>query len=250
MNASKHQLGCLIIHGFTSHSSSLEAVIPGLDKRRIPWHYPILAGHGTGPKDLERATWEMWQKDAEDGLNYLLGTSDRAVIVALSMGTLLALELAEKYPDRVAGLVLLSPCLRFYLKLVKFTPILTRVLKRFPNPSAAKFSSLEYAKRDKGYLWFPTLAFRHYWIRTQHFDSVLENVHQPVRIIHSKNDKVADPSGAQHIYHHLPSKHKELIWLEKSGHEVLLDSEADTVLRYIFEFEIFAESAQPQRVAL
>lgn len=239
MSLEKAPLACLLIHGFTSHRSSLEAVIPELDKRHIPWHYPILAGHGTKPKDLERVTWEMWQSDAEQGLGYLKGESDRVVIIALSMGALLALELAEKHPDTVVGLVLLSPCSRFYLKLAKYTPVLSRVLKRFPNPSIAKFSSLEYAKRDKGYLWFPTIAFRHYWIRAQHYDSVLENIHQPVRIIHSKNDKVADPSGAQHIYDRLASKEKELIWLEKSGHEVLLDRETDRVIKEIFSFRIF-----------
>lgn len=238
MSVTKSPLGCLLIHGFTSHRSSLEAVIPELDKRNIPWHYPILAGHGSTPKELQHVTWDMWQRDVEQSLEYLRGESDRVVLIALSMGSLLALELAEKHPDVVAGVVLLSPCLRFYARLSKYTPIISRVLKRFPNPSIAKFSSLEYAKRDKGYLWFPTIAFRQYWIRTQHFDSVLENIHQPIKIIHSKKDRVADPSGGQHIFDTVASKHKELIWLEKSGHEVLLDLETDRVLKYIFEFEV------------
>jgi carboxylesterase len=93
---------------------------------------------------------------------------------------------------------------------------------------------LRYAKLDRGYSWFPTSVFRHYWHRTQDFDTVLQNVHQPIRIIHSRNDKVADPSGAKHIYDSIHSTDKELIWLEKSGHEILLDAEVPEVLVHIF----------------
>ncbi|MFC1687418.1 alpha/beta hydrolase [Patescibacteria group bacterium] len=235
----KSKTSCLLLHGFTSHRSSLEAVIPELDKRKIPWHYPILAGHGSNPKDLTDKTWDHWQQDAEMGLKYLLQTNDRVVIIALSMGTLLALELAEKYPEKVAGLVLLSPALHFKLKLAKYTNTISRFVNRFPNPSTAKFSSHKYAKHDKGYLWFPTSAFKQYWLRTQHFDSVLEKIHQPVRIIHSKKDLVANPSGALHIYSTIPSKKKDMIWLSESGHEVLLDAEVKTVLKSIFSFKLF-----------
>jgi carboxylesterase len=60
-----------------------------------------------------------------------------------------------------------------------------------------------------------------------------------VLIVHAKNDKLAAPSGAQHIFDHLASKEKRLIWLEKSGHEVLLDNEVDQVLQHIFTFKFF-----------
>jgi carboxylesterase len=233
----KNQLGCLLIHGFTSHRSSLEAVIPELDKRHISWHYPILAGHGTKPKDLEKVTWEMWQQDVENGYQYLAAASQKIIVIALSMGTLLAMELAAKHPETVAGLVLLSPCLHFHSKLTRYTPALTKFVKKFPNASVAKFSSILQAKKDLGYLWFPTCAFKHYWLRAQHFDSVLEKIHQPVLIIQPKNDKIASPSGAEHIYKTIPASDKKMVWLEKSGHELLLDIETTTVLNHIFSFK-------------
>lgn len=236
MQKEKQSIGCLLIHGFTSHRSSLEALIPELDRRGIPWHYPILAGHGTKPDDLKNVTWQDWQQDVEQGLKYLLGTVERVVVIGLSMGTLLALELAERHPTEVVGLVLLSPTLHFQIKLSKYTPTLTRFLKKFPNPSPAKFSSLRYAKLDRGYSWFPTSAFRHYWERTQNFDSVIVRVSQPTFIIHSKHDLVGKPSGAQHIFDNIISKQKELVWLEKSGHEILLDAEVPKVLEHIFSF--------------
>ncbi len=238
MSDQPYKPAVLLIHGFTSHRSSLEAIIPELDKRGLTWHYPILAGHGTKPEDLKYVRWEDWQEDMEQGLTYLEPAQQPIIIIALSMGALLALELAAKYPQQIAGLVLLSPCLEFYSSIAKYTRTVSRVIHRVPNPSIAKFSSLEQAKKDQGYLWFPSVAFRHYWLRTQHFDGVLEKVYQPVRIIHSHNDKVAAPSGAQHIYDTIPSQDKELIWLEKSGHEILLDIETDRVLEEIFRFSL------------
>lgn len=226
----------LLIHGFTSHRSSLEAVIPELKRRGLTWHYPILAGHGTSPSDLKGVTWPDWQHDVEQGLEYLEPDKQPVIIIALSMGALLGLELAAAHPEQIRGLVILSPCLRFYNPVAKYTRVVSRVIRRVPNPSFAKFSSLEQAKKDRGYLWFPSVAFHHYWLRTQHFDGVLEKIHQPIRIIHSHNDKVAAPSGAQHIYDTIPSQDKGLVWLEKSGHEILLDVETDRALEEICTF--------------
>lgn len=239
MSNENKKIGCLLIHGFTSHRSSLEAVIPELKKRGIVWHYPILAGHGTKPHDLADKTWQHWQNDVELGLQYLLPDADKIVIISLSMGSLLGLELAAKYPENIAGLVLLSPALHFKTRLAKLTPYISKIVKRIYFPRMLKYNFMELAKRDKGYLWFPTSAFKHYWLKTRNFKPILEKVHQPVLIIHAKKDKVAAPSGAQYIFDHLASQEKKLIWLEKSGHEVLLDNEVNQVLQYIFAFKLF-----------
>lgn len=239
MSNENKKIGCLLIHGFTSHRSSLEAVIPELEKRGITWHYPILAGHGTKPHDLADKTWQHWQNDVELGLQYLLPAADKIVIISLSMGSLLGLELAVAHPNNIAGLVLLSPALHFKRKMANLTPYISKFIKRAPLLSRVKFSSTELAKKDKGYLWFPTSAFKQYWLKTRSFEPVLEKVHQPVLIIHAKKDRVAAPSGAQYIFDHLASKEKKLIWLEQSGHEVLLDNEVDKVLQYIFTFKLF-----------
>jgi len=183
-------------------------------------------------------TWEHWQKDVNQGLDYLLKKVNQVVIIALSMGALLTLELAAARPDQVKSLILLSPCLHFQTRLARYTPQLSKILKRFPMPKRLKYSSKKYAQYDQGYAWAPTIAFKHYWLRIQHFDSVLEKVHQPVQIIHSKKDKIAAPSGTQHIYDFVPSTNKEIIWLKKSGHELLLDTETDTVIKNIFSSKL------------
>lgn len=225
----------LLIHGFTSHRSSLEAVIPGLDKRGIEWHYPILAGHGTSPRNLADKRWSDWQQDIEQAYDYLRKDHDQIVVVALSMGSLLALELGANHPDHIAGLVLIAPCLRFKSKLTRYTPLVSRMMPSFPNPSPAKFSHIKYAKNDRGYQWFPTAVFRSYWERTNDMRPIIEAVRCPVRIIHSRRDRTADPRGAQEI-HDLLGGPKEILWHNRSGHEMLLDAETKEVVEETLAF--------------
>ncbi len=225
----------LLIHGFTSHRSSLEVLVPALDKQGIEWAYPILAGHGTNPKDLADKRWHHWQDDVDQAYRLLRQANDQVVIVALSMGTLLAMELAVAHPKHVAGLVLLSPCIKFKNKMTALTPIVSRLVKGATLSVKDRYSSMDYAKEDKGYFWFPIAPFRSYWERTRTVGSIIEHVRCPVRIIQSRIDNVADPRGAQEMYNLLKSQ-KELLWHEKSGHEMLLDCETDQVLKEILEF--------------
>lgn len=225
----------LLIHGFTSHRSSLEAIIPELEKRGMEWHYPILAGHGTSPHDLKDKRWPDWQRDIEQAYQYLKASHENVVVVAMSMGTLLALELAAAHPDSVAGLVLISPCIVFKNPLAKLTPLVEPLVRRFPFPPKDKFSSPEYGRHDRGYPWFPTSAYRSYWTRAGTIMDVAKDVRCPVKIIQSRNDKIADPGGATQLYETLTSQ-KEICWHEKSGHEMLLDCEREETIQEIMGF--------------
>lgn len=235
MDNNKQKMGVLLIHGFTSFRASLEILIPELDKKNIPWHYPILAGHNSKPEDLEGKTWEHWQADVEAGLKYLLSLCEQVVIIGLSMGALLSLELAAKYPDKIKSLVLLSPALKFRNPLAKYTTHITKRMKKIPGINILRFSTIKLAETQLGYSWFPAKSFHQYWLRTQHFDSILEKISQPTTIIHSKKDRLADPAGTEYIYNKIPTKEKEVIWLKKSGHEILLDVEANKVVKKIIK---------------
>ncbi len=225
----------LLIHGFTSHRSSLEALIPELKANGFAWHYPILAGHGTSPEDLEDKRWHHWQADIERAHQYLRQSNDKIVVVAISMGTLLAMELAANYPEDIAGLVLLSPCLRFKDKLSLFTPVMRFFVTRHPFGPKKKYAHASQEYLDKGYQWFPTASYYSYWKRTRTILPVIANVRCPVRIIQSKADHIADPRGAQKIFDLLQSP-KEILWHEQSGHELLLDLEVKKVIEEIMNF--------------
>ncbi|MBI2984010.1 MAG: alpha/beta fold hydrolase [Candidatus Kerfeldbacteria bacterium] len=226
----------LLIHGFCSHRSSLEPLIPELERRGLEWHLPILAGHGTRPEDLRNKRWSDWRRDVDQAYRRLRQNHDQVVVIALSMGTLLAIELAAEHPAHVSGLVLISPAVKFTDPLAIFTPLVVPFMRRYPFPPQKKFSFQKFAQRDRGYPWFPTAAYYSYWQRTRTILDVVKNIRCPVRIIQSRNDHVAQPRGAQKIYDLLRTP-KEILWHERSGHEMLLDVEADTVVKEIMGFQ-------------
>lgn len=238
-----HRPAVLLIHGFASHRSSLERLLPELDRRGFPWVYPVLTGHGQTPEALTGVGWSDWHRDVEQAFQELASKHGQIVIIALSMGCLLAIELAASHPSAITGLVLLSPGLRFQHPLAPFTPVAWLLIRRFPFPAKNKFSSPEYARLDRGYQWFPTAAYASYWRRTRTITQLIPQIKCPVKIIHSQRDRIAKPSGATEIFRSLKAP-KKLVWLESSGHELLLDSEADYVIHEIFSFYVLIRGSE------
>jgi carboxylesterase len=61
-------------------------------------------------------------------------------------------------------------------------------------------------------------------------------VHVPIRILQSRKDRIVAPDSANIIYEKVSTPHREIIWYEHSGHEMMLDMEAEDVFEDIMEF--------------
>ncbi|MBX3040818.1 MAG: alpha/beta fold hydrolase [Bdellovibrionaceae bacterium] len=71
-----------------------------------------LTGHGLGADGMGKIQAEDLLKDAEEAMAIGQRMGEKTVLIGVSTGALLALELAFKYPDQVAGLILVSPNFR------------------------------------------------------------------------------------------------------------------------------------------
>ena len=65
------QIGCLLIHGFTSTPAELRLIGEGLARVGYTTNGILLAGHGTQPEDLLPVTYEDWIESAQQGINQL-----------------------------------------------------------------------------------------------------------------------------------------------------------------------------------
>ena len=90
---------------------------------------PLLVGHGGSGELLNATTWMDWYKSVEEAHDALKERSDVIVVGGLSAGVLLALHLAAKRPQEVAGTLLFSPtfwpdgwAIPRYLGLLKLVP--------------------------------------------------------------------------------------------------------------------------------
>ncbi len=60
-------------------------------------------------------------------------------------------------------------------------------------------------------------------------EAALPRITTPMLIVGARHDRVVQPMVAQIVHDRAGSRAKELAWFERSGHELLLDCEADAV---------------------
>jgi carboxylesterase len=229
------RLGVLLLHGFTSHTETVSGLIPHLEKVGVPYEMPVLRGHGTRYQDLRGVTAKDWYVDAERALISLWNHVDRVAVVGLSMGGLVALELAMRHPDKIAGVAVVAPALKFADPLTRFTGVLSKLVKYWPSPESFNDPSLK-GDDFKNYPKFPTDSFASLYQYGQDIAERLSEVHVPLRILQSKKDQIVAPESANIIYEKVSSPHREIMWYEKSGHEMMQDLEADQVFEDLMEF--------------
>jgi carboxylesterase len=230
----RETIGVLLLHGFTSHLNTVNGLCPYLEEADVQYRMPILRGHGTRYQDLRGVTARDWYVDAERALIDLWNHVDRVVVVGLSMGGLVALELAMRHPDKIAGVAAVAAALKFKDPLASMTPYLAKLVKYWPSPES--FNDLTLKVNCKNYPRFATDAFSSLWDYSQEIASRLREVHVPIRILQSKKDQIIAPEAANIIYEKVSSTNREIIWYHKSGHEMMQDCEAEAVFRDLMEF--------------
>jgi carboxylesterase len=232
----KSKFGVLVLHGFTSHISCVSGIAPYLEKLKLPYRFPILRGHGTKWEDLKGVKASDWYEDAENSMLDLCKEAEKVIAIGLSMGGLVALDLGAKHPDKVAAVVAVAAALKFKDPLSILTPLMEKLFSSWKSPDA--YHDRECAKANRNYPKFPTDAFHSLYDYASYIKNNLSFFKVPIRILHSRKDQVISPSAAITIYNKIstPKEKKELVWFEKSGHEMMLDLEKEAVFEAISEY--------------
>lgn len=101
----KTRLGLAYIHGFSASRDEIAPTLEGLGQNIF---FTRLTGHGKDGVALAQATPADWQRDADEAVAVAESIGERPVLIASSMGAMLALSAALRHP-RVAGVVLIAP---------------------------------------------------------------------------------------------------------------------------------------------
>ena len=216
-------VGCLLIHGFTGTPNEMR----GLGRFLADEGHTVLGvrlfAHSTDPRDMQRAAWRDWAASVEDGYWMLREAVREVVVLGLSMGGALALELAARLP--VAGVVAMStPAglpkdwrLNFIRPLAVVKPYIGKGPPDWVDESVAAdhFDYPEYPVRAIGELKALLAEVRH----------ALPRVKVPTLVMHSRTDGGVPPENAQVIFAGLGAAERELLWIERSGHVLTEDAE-------------------------
>src|SRR5438067_7923472 len=71
------EVGCLLVHGYTSSPFEMRALARYLADRGITAGASLLAGHGTAPEDLATRTWQDWYVSVNTALDDMLAHCKR-----------------------------------------------------------------------------------------------------------------------------------------------------------------------------
>jgi carboxylesterase len=226
--AEKARFGVLILHGFTSHVSCVSDLRFPVEEMGLPYRVPILRGHGGEWTELKGVKAQDWYDDAESALLDLLTECRKVIVVGLSMGGLVALDLAARHRKEVTGVITLAAALKFQDPLAFLSPVMAKIIPSWPSPSAYHDRALE-KQRNRNLPKFPTPAFAELYRYAGEVENRLSFVAADALVIHSRKDQVVRPSAAEIILSKLGSDHKQIRWFERSGHEMMLDMESADV---------------------
>jgi carboxylesterase len=233
------RLGVLLLHGFTSSLRTVDGLVPRLRAAGLPWRMPVLRGHGTRYTDMAGTTAQDWYDDAEQALLDLAREVDRAVVVGLSMGGLVAINLGIRRPGIVAGVATMAAALRFRDPLAPLAPLLATVFRDWPAPES--FNDPRLRADCANYPRFTTDAFVSLLRFSRETEARLPQLRAPICVLHSKADRIIDPVSANLIYRDVSSTHREIHWFRRSGHEMGQDMEReavfDRVMRFVLKFK-------------
>ena len=230
-------LGVLLVHGFTGSASEMRPIGAALATAGFGSEALLLPGHGTHPDDMAEYRYSDWVEDVERGLDRLLARHERAVMVGLSMGGALALNVAARRAGdaRLAGLVTIGAPLVLDDWRLGFAHLIARVVKwqAWGKPDI----------KDRG-VWDGQIGYRR--IRTRAVlellallrdtGSRLDQVTQPILIVQSRDDHTVPPRNAALIDAGVSSADRRVCYLEKCYHVSTVDFDADLLNAEIVRF--------------
>lgn len=244
--SSPKPLGVLLVHGFTATPNMMRWLGDDLLARGYPSLGVRLAGHGTTPAEMNVTRWEAWLASVEDGYHYLSNLVENIVVVGHSTGGALSLLLSTL--QQVKGVVGISALHRLPSNplpaFLRGLPVQTQIrlfaglshLQPFRKKGAPHWYDWEAQKAYIAYRVFPVRAAAELWRMLVFIEPHLSAVQVPTLLIHSRDDQFITPDQAEHLYAHIGSPNKNLLWVERSGHNVPMDAERERVFAAVGAF--------------
>jgi carboxylesterase len=225
--------GALVLHGFTGSPSSMRPLADEIARAGFAVELPLLPGHATTPADLATKTFADFIDAVEQAYLALAARTTTVVVVGLSMGGALALDLATRHHE-LAGVVVINP---------------------LAEPSAPSFLALLGAALAGGSFSFPSIGsdiakpgnFEGGYDETPiapllstmegiaDLGSRLGQITSPVLMFSSRTDHVVPPSTGDFLEGALSAPVRRIM-LEQSHHVATLDYDAELIAEETIEF--------------
>ena len=256
----KGSVGVLLIHGLTGTPTEMKQYGKVIARQGFTVACPELAGHCATIEALSATKWQDWYLSIEAAFDALKEECEHVYVSGLSMGALIALMLAAKKGNKVAGIILLSTTF-FYdgwnvpklkqailLPLVLYTPLKYFVQWEETAPYGIKdervralvhaiLENRDNQAADKiGYFKTPATVILESVRLIRAAKKALKNVTVPTLIIHATEDDMASLKNAYYTQANISSDTVETFFVDDSYHVLTLDKRKDEVARRAAQF--------------
>jgi carboxylesterase len=200
---------CLLIHGFTGSPWDLRPLGEALAARGFRVRCPRLPGHGTTPRALGHVGARDWEAAVEEAL-HALREARQVFVAGLSVGALLGVLAAARSPERVHGLALVAPALRFrgprmaLIKRLRRYPLLELALP-WIEKTGTDIEDPAVLAQAPILRAFPSARLHDVWALQEAALSVLPRVKCPTLVAIARQDHVVDPEGGRLLVQRLSS---------------------------------------------
>ncbi|MCA1709104.1 MAG: alpha/beta fold hydrolase, partial [Actinobacteria bacterium] len=184
-------------------------------------------------ENLNTKTNEDWTRAVEGAFHELAAECEEVFLVALSFGAALALDLAARYPDEVAGIVTLAGFVASKDPRRFLSPLIRKLVKSLPGVGN---DIADPELKEIVYDRIPTNAAYFLLRQLKRARVGLPAVTAPILVMHGRNDHTVPPFNAQLIYDSVSSIDKELVWLANSYHVITLDHDRTEVFDRTYQF--------------
>lgn len=222
-----NDIGVVLLHGFTATTAEVRLLADYLSGFGYTLAAPILPGHGTQPAELNKTSWLDWYEAAEGAYLELRGKCTKVFVCGESMGALLALLVASRYPQ-VDGVIAVAPALQ--IRGIGLSRIMQYFVKFRPKNQAE--DNLPW----KGYTVYPVRGLAQVAKLQIVVKKELENITQPLLVFMGGKDASIHPESGKIIIDAVRSSEKELIHMPDSPHVMLLAEDKEVIFQKIHEF--------------
>lgn len=213
---------CLFIHGFTGGEYEVAPLSQFMEQHSYQSHMFTLKGHGGSRRDLLESDRFAWKQSAEDELNKLLEQQQSVHLIGFSTGALIASHLSVQYQAVIKSLTLLSA------PVFPLNPL--EILRTLGSPAMLRNYLSKFGST-------PVKATREFQRLVRESFDIYPQIVTPTLIVQGRRDHLVKTKSAGYLQRIIPSGHKEVLMIEKSGHMVCHCGESgrvmDEVLRFI-----------------
>jgi carboxylesterase len=254
------EAGVLLAHGITGAPTEMKPLVRKLAAAGFTVACPQLSGHCSTLKELKQTRWTDWYGTLEASLRMLREECSSVFVSGLSMGALLALQLAANHPREVDGVATLSATFfydgwnvprfsqRFLLPLAMHSPLRYFWSYHEPSPygikderlrniiAAVYASDTTHMPEKYGYSEFPGVTIRETFRLIKAVKRDLGRIVAPLLIVHATEDDMASLENAKFLAARVASSEVETFFIDDTYHVLTLDKRKNDVADRVAAF--------------